>query len=190
MLPNRHNLQRLGNLKIVREEMKKISQRDQLAIVMTYDSFRGAELHCAICFVKVTTKVPQNLLFCLNETQSEAYHSATRVAKSPEEEEKMDIPEFFGGNFRTDNPDTISAVCAGLVDVHDDNDPVSEDISNIETNMNGYVQFEKEWDHGGGCFRKLLGATNHPARLCNHEWHLQITELHISEILFPIKWIN
>ena len=89
---------------------------------MMHDSYRGVRIYCGQLLVKVITKVPQNLLFSINETKSEVSVSILRVADPLVEEEKRQILEVLGGNFRTDNPNVIYSVCYVLVDVAADND--------------------------------------------------------------------
>ena len=130
-------------------------------------------------------------MFCESDHQrltkpllsSKRNRKRTRVAEPLGEEEKREIPEFLWENFRTDNPDVIPVVCAGLVDVDDDNEPVPDNIPRRNTNTNEDVQFEKESGHGGVCFRQSSGATDRLARLCNHEWNLQLKS-------YRYKWIK
>ena len=51
--------------------------------------------------------------------------------------------EILGGNFRTYNPDVISAVRARLVYIYVHNEPVTENSPNRKKNKNDNVQFEK-----------------------------------------------
>lgn len=63
--------EKLENLKVLRKEMKKISRKQQMAVVMTHESFPEAELYCCMCYAKVTTEGPSDYFYDVPVTNSE-----------------------------------------------------------------------------------------------------------------------
>eukprot|EP00558_Chaetoceros_sp_UNC1202_P011610 CAMPEP_0197239642 /NCGR_PEP_ID=MMETSP1429-20130617/6090_1 /TAXON_ID=49237 /ORGANISM="Chaetoceros sp., Strain UNC1202" /LENGTH=130 /DNA_ID=CAMNT_0042699097 /DNA_START=153 /DNA_END=541 /DNA_ORIENTATION=- len=61
--PNPGNGQRLDGCCVLRREVKKIRRSEQLALVVTHESFPGVELYCVERYAKVTTEAPPDYFF-------------------------------------------------------------------------------------------------------------------------------
>ena len=132
--------------------MKKISCKDQLALVVTHDSKDAngniQELHTIKKHFSIKEEGDPDLFFnVLQERQ----------------EETMDTPlpdtvnnELSGGN-HGGLSDLVVAL-SGVVDVDDDNQPAPE---NIPTMMDTPSIISTEWGHERVCFRKDANCPNY-----------------------------
>jgi len=171
--------ERLENCRVLRQEMKKIRNRNQLAVIFHHDVFgAGTELYCAKRWAKVTAEGDPSLYF--------------NASDEPEEEEEAEPLE---------NPvsDAIERVSAGLddegdririretIDVDDDNAPAPENDPHTHTSANNV---QGEWNHDGVCFRKLVGGRDGGPSLPNVPPGSRPSLVDLFEIFFPVQYIK
>ena len=190
--PNQGNGQRLDGCCVLRREVKKIRRTDQLAIVVSHESFPNTELYCVERYAKVTTEGPADYLFdnVVVEAVAEEGDRPGDAQQVPQQDVPILMPAVCRRNFRADDPDLLAAVDAGAIEIDDDNEPVPENIPQEGQQDQNECEFNDEWGHEGICFRRQIGAANRGASLKHHDRHLKLTKLQLFEVLFPIKWVK
>jgi hypothetical protein len=189
--PNFTNAQKLDNCTVLRREQKCIRRRQQLAIIVSHESFPGKELHCADRYAKVTKEGPPEKFFEKNTARSSSDVQPASIAPRPADEQQ-EMPSICFRNFRDDDPDLRAAAEAGLLEVDDDNEPVPENIPVQGVNQTtNECQYNPQWGHAGVCFRRQIGSCNRKAKLKNHDQHIILTKLQLLfEVIFPTAWVE
>ena len=141
----------------MRQEGKKISHKDQLALVVTHDDFKDAdgnfqELHAVKKHFSIKEEGDPDLFFDVPQER---------------QEETMDTPlpdavdnELSGGNHG--GLSDLVVAFSGVVNVDDDNQPAPE---NIPTMTDTPSIISTKWGHEGLCFRKEANCPSSPAVL-------------------------
>ena len=154
---NPENQQRLEDYLTVRQEVKHISCKDQLSLVVTHDDFKDAngnlqECHAIEKHFSIKEEGDPDLFFDVQQER---------------QEETMDTPlpdavnnELSGGN-HGGLSDLVVAL-SGVVDVDDDNQLAPE---NIPTTTDTPSIISTKWGCEGVCFRKEANCPNSPAVL-------------------------
>ena len=181
--PNPENWQRLEGCLTVRQEVKKISCKDQLSLVVTHDDFKDAdgnlqELHAIKKHFSIQEEGDLDLFFDIPQER---------------QEETMDTPlldavanELSGGN-HGGLSDLVVAL-SGVVDVDDDNQPAPENIPAM-TDTPSIIS--TEWGHEGVCFRNEASHPNSPAVLIHPvDTTRDDTNLQLYEDLFPKNFLQ
>ena len=120
---------------VVRQEVKKVSRRDQLCVVIHHDDFKTSSDD----FVK---------LYAVKRYFFD--HANTELAD--EEGAPQALPQVVEDalNGQSNETNTLEAL-RRVVDIDDDNDPAPENIP-APTDNNDRV-LDTEWKHHGHCFR-------------------------------------
>jgi len=156
--PNRTAHHKMENLIALREETKKVSQKEQQVFVFRHDDFPEQELHCVKRWCKVTEEGPEEHIWeRLRQSFARAMLSESQAAgKEGRDEEAHDIGEDI---FRMGNraEDIAMVRAAGFV-VDDDNDPLPENVPPPRDQpQRGRHQ---SWGWSGLDERKNIGAQN------------------------------
>ena len=180
--PNPENRQRLEGCLMVRQEVKEISHKDQLSLVVTHDDFKDAngnlqELHAIKKHFSIQEGDPDLFFDVPQERQEETIDTPLPDAVDN---------ELSGGN-HGGLSDLVVAL-SGVVDVDDDNQPAPE---NIPTMMDTPSIISTKWGHEGVCFRKEANRPNSPAVLV---YPVDTTRdninLQLFECLFPKDFLQ
>lgn len=166
--------ERLKNCRVLRQEVKKIRNRNQLAVVFVNDSFAGDnELYCAKRWAKVTEEGDPNLFF-----------ATTNEPEEEEEEEPIaeEMERVIAG--LDDEGDRIRI--REHVKVDDDNLPAPENDPHNTSYTRSHAR--NPWGHDGVCFRKLVGGRDSGPSLVNVSSRPSLVEF--FEIFFPVLHIN
>ena len=144
--PNPVSGHRLEGCLTIRQEVKKVSRRDQLCIIVHHDDFKMAdgefiELHAVKQYFKVTEEGDPDLFFD-DPGESQGQREAT-----PDP-----LPDVVGEvlNGQSEINNTLEALC-GVVDIDDDNEPAPENLPAPMDDPVGYLS--TDWGHNGFCFR-------------------------------------
>ena len=168
---------------MVRQEVQKISHKDQLSLVVTHDDFKDAdgnlqELHAIKKHFSIQEEGDLDLFFNVPQER---------------QEETMDtpLPDAVDNKLRGENHGRLSdlvAALSGVVNVDDDNKPAPE---NIPTMTNTPSIISTEWGHEGVCFRKELNHPNSTAVLvCPVDTTRDDVNLQLFEHLFPKNFLQ
>ena len=181
--PNPENRQRLEGCLTVRQEVKKITRKDQLSLVVTHDDFKDAdgnlqELHAVKKHFSIQQEGDPDLFFDVPQER---------------QQETMDtpLPDAVDDELRGENHGGLSdlvVALSGVVDVDDDNQPAPE---NIPTMTNTPSLLSTEWGHEGVCFRKESNHPNSPAVLVHPvNTKRDDVNLQLFEHLFPKNFLQ
>ena len=85
--PNCNAGTRIDNLVVVRQQVIKISRKDQVAVVLTYDKLPGKELHCVRRYARVITEGPTDFFF-----ESNADSTGPETAPTASVQEQSELP--------------------------------------------------------------------------------------------------
>ena len=174
--PNVVQDQQLENCVTIRQEVKKVSQKEQLVLVGHHEDFTNPddsyiELHGVKQYWKVSQEGHPDYVFDAIATTDEKANSQEE-ALMPEA-----VSEHINGNSRT--TETIQGLC-NVVDVDDDNEPAPENIPQSTDPTSSLLN--TEWGHSGFCNRKSLTMPNNGAKLnfhvdpTEHDYYLQLFE--------------
>ena len=175
---NPENWKRLEGCLTVRQEVKKISCKDQLSLVVTHDDFKDAngnlqELHAIKKHFSIQEEGDPDLFFDVPQERQE------ETMGTP-------LPDAVDNQLRGENHGGLSdlvVALSGMVDVDDNNQLAPE---NIPTMMNTPSIISTEWGHEGVCFRKESNHPNSPAVLIHPvDTTRDDVNLQLFERLFP-----
>ena len=178
---NPEKQQRLEGCLLVRQEVKKISHKDQLSLVVTHDDFKDAngnlqELHTIKKLFSIQEEGDPDLFFNIPQER---------------QEETMDTPlldavnnELSGGN-HGGLSDLVVAL-SGVVDVDDDSQLAPENIPTM-ADTPSIISTEPE----GVWFRKEVNCPNSPAVLVRPvDTTRDDINLQLFERLFPKNFLQ
>jgi hypothetical protein len=156
LCPNLENGARIENCVVLRKEMKKITRKEQEAVIFCCEALFGeVELYTVVRWFVVTQEGPINGLF--------VQAPATSPQGAPEEEE---IPtEAQEAITRAQNSgalddEDISAI-RQVIETDDDNLPVPE---NVPTGNTRTFATGDQWEHDGICpYHASFAANNWPS---------------------------
>ena len=169
-----------------------------MCVVCTCPDFKETEsdnlikLHIIERWTNVIEEGPEDLFFIAAES-TENGNDINELAKSTNDDEANDVQIAHVLQNRTNfsNLDEICLVVNGIIDIDDDNQPVSDNIPNSNDNDNENECINaKSWGHTGVCYRTQSGARDRPTRLKNHSSEMNLSRLQSFEILFPTEWIK
>ena len=178
---NLMNRQRLVGCRILRQEVKQISCKDQLSLIVTHEDFKDAngnleELHA----VKKHFTIQ-------HEGDPDFFDKPQEQQQQPQEE--ISLPEPFDLHLTGQNQGgledlQISLTC--VMDVDDDSLPAPE--NNFPPTTQTYNILSNNRGHDGVCFWKEKNYTNTPAKLTHPvNTTRDDVNLQIFEWLFPQK---
>ena len=131
---------------VVRQEVKKVSRRDQLCVMVHHNDFKTSsddfiKLYAVKHYMKVTEEGSPDYFFD---------HPNTELAD--EEEAPQALPQVVEDtlNGQSNEANMLEAL-RRVVNIDDDNDPAPENIP-APTDNNDRV-LDTEWKHHGHCFR-------------------------------------
>ena len=178
--PNVVQGQRLENCVTIRQEVKKVSQKEQLVLVVRHEDFNNPddsfmELHGVKRYWKVSQEGHPDYFFgAITPTDENA--NSQDDSLMPEV-----VSDHINGNSCT--TEMIQAL-RDEVDVDDNNKPAHENIPQSTDPMSSPLS--TEWGHSGFCYRKSLSMQNSGTKL---NFHVDPTEddyyLQLFEGFFP-----
>ena len=165
--PNVVQGQWLENCVTICQEVKKVSRKEQLVLVVHHEDFKNPddryiELHGVKRDWKVSQQGHPDYVFDAITTTDENASSQEETLM-PE-----DVSEHINGNSCT--TETIQALC-NEVDVDSDNEPAPENIPQSTDPMSSLLNTES--GHSGFCYRKSVSMQNNGAKL---NFHIDPTE--------------
>ena len=165
--PNIFQGQRLENCETIRQEVKKVSRKEQLVLVVRREDFENPddsyiELHGVKRYWKVSQEGHPDYFFDAIAPTDENANSQDDTLM-PEA-----VSEHINGNSCT--TETIQAL-RDEVDVDDDNEPAPNNIPQSTDSTSSPLS--AEWGHSGFCYRKSLLMQNSGAKI---NFHVDPTE--------------
>ena len=142
---------------VVCQELKKVSRRDQLCIIVHHDEFKTAdgtivELHAVKRHWKVVEECDSDFFF------------DDPVAEEEREEEPVSValPDVIDQaiNGQSTKNNTIEAL-RGVVDIDDNNEPAPENVPQQGEASDRVLG--TEWGHDGFCYRRSSNLGQHCA---------------------------
>ena len=189
--PNPVSGHRLEGCVVVHQELKKVTRKDQLCVIVHHDNFKTTEdvfieLHAVKCYFKVTEEGDQDLFF--NAVVEGGEEQAVPQIRLPE---VMD--EALNGQ-STDN--NTSEALKRHFKVDDDNEPAPENVRQPTDPRERVLQ--TEWGQNGLYYRKLNNIGDHHAHLnfladpTSSQYYVQLFEGLFSKQLLQviIKKVN
>jgi len=180
LYPNPVSGERLTNCVVLRQEVKQIRKKQQLAIVFTCrHAFDDQELYAVKRWIRVDT-----------EGHPDFFFDASDAAVEGEEEGASGDHPLIGAVDRVlaggELDDFEHADIAAIATVDDDNEPAPENVGDDEAADVG------QWGHDGVCPRRSAGATNNKPQLKtglpSDGAHPGLVKL--FELLFPIHFLQ
>ena len=184
--PNHTSSEKLGELIVIRQEVKKVNRKDQMCIVMRHDSWPNQEMYCVKKWAKIIQEGDPASFFDQVAPRQEA---ETQVLPTATNDDTDEIPEQVFQS-RGSNHEDISFVRSLGLGVDDDNDPAPENIPNGAS-----INTEQSWGWDGVDPRQAGQFFDHGARL-NHGLDeipcdpMPITLVHLFLTLFPRKYLE
>ena len=160
--PNPCSGQRLLDCITIRQEVKTVSRKEQLTLIVHHEDFQNDDdSYIELYAVKSYWKVHK-------EGDSDYFFDAQAPTNEQEDEEEQRLlPDAIGvhlsGEART--TETIIAL-RDEVDIDNDNEPSPENVP--EQNESSDSPLKTEWGHSGYCYRKTMNFGNHKAKLNFH----------------------
>ena len=191
--PNPINGHRMEGLRVLRQEIKRVSRKDQLAVVFTHPEFKDdnnelLELHTIQRWLTVTEEGESDYFF---DTNSNGNNNANTEIVERTPEEQVEVPVIAQQNNRAETLDMndpyVLEQLRGIASIDDDNEPVQDNIPGFSPDNE--CQY-KGWGFSGVCNRRQNGGGCRGANLKNHNVDLKLTKLQLWEILFPTKWVK
>lgn len=175
--PHRHPQDRLENAEVLRIEKKRITRKDQQAVVMRHQSFGDKEVYAVVRFCRVTSEGPDTFFPQAGEDD------ASSLEESGQKEHPQDILELQQkrGIFL---PDDIEAACA-LVEIDDDNEPAPENLPGQTIEQ----VFGEEWVDVSVCNRRQTNVRNVTPSL-NFKKDIKLSKLQLFELMFPMEFVS
>jgi hypothetical protein len=178
--PNMEHKHRLHGCLVVRMEVKKVTGKDQLCLVVTHVDFKKAdgsliELHAVKGHWRIHKEGERDLFF----------DSAAVPASDAEVE--FSLPPEIADKEATE--ESILEALTDVVEIDDDNQPLPENIPNIDETIPSILA--DNWGHDGICFRKQAEVGQGKARLLFHvDPKDEFLLLKIFEGLFPKAYLE
>ena len=165
----------------IHQEVKNVSRRDQLCIVVWHESFKmNEDEYIKLYAIKRYWKVTE-------EGESDYFFNGMAGEGKTQEEIQVPLPEEVV-QAAEDVNHQIEAL-HDVVDIDNDNEPAPENIPQPEEDADRVLG--NEWGHDGFCYRRLNNLGDHHARM---EIQVDATTsdyyLHLFEGLFPQQLIN
>ena len=182
--PNPLPSQRLENCTTIHQEVKNVSRRDQLTLVVHHEEFKHAdgtfiELYTVKRYWKVHQSGHPDYFFDKVQNQQEN-EDETEDTLVPEA-----VDEHLNGEIHTTQ--TITAL-VNVVDVDDDNEPSPENIP--QPNDAVLSPLKETWGHSGFCYQRAANMQNHKANLNFHINNEDDYYLQLFEGMFPKDVFN
>ena len=183
--PNPVAGQRLSDCQTVRQEMKKVSRKDQLVIVVHHEDFKMEEgdfidLYAMKRYWKVHKGGDADLRFDVAPTNDGGEQG----------DEMLPLPAAVDDYINGERVNIIEAL-QEVVEIDDDNEPAPENVPRNSDNNTGVFG---EWGHTGFCHCRIQNMPNNPAKLIfgidptTDDIYVQLFEgLFPSQ---PISWIR
>ena len=154
--PNPVAGQRLSDCKSIWQELKKVSQRDQLVTVVHHTDFKMEagdfiDLYAVKRYWKVQKAGNVDLRFDAVPTNEGGEQG----------EEMVPLPAAVDDYINCDRVNTIEAL-QDVIEVDDDNDLAPE---NVPQRSDNNATVFGEWGHTGFCHRHMQNMPNNPAKL-------------------------
>ena len=181
----------------MRQQLKKVSKRDQLCILFTHDDFvqtkNGVEepilLHAVKRFVRVDQEGPQDLFF------DEVMDTAERNDQT-EEPPPATPKEIMEMQKKSTLPDDAGVSLSHLVEVDDDNEPAPENVPDLadEGSTDHNIFGINIWKEAEFCARRTsglgAGGGRVKATLQQFPSHLTPSPLQLFEMFFPKELVK
>ena len=171
--PNIVQGQRLENCVTIRQEVKKVSRKEQLVLVVCHEDFKNPDdSYIELHGLKQYWKVSQ-----------EGYPDYFFDAIAPTDENANSQDESLMPEAVSDHNSRTTEMIQALrdeVDVDDNNEPSPENIPQSIDRRSSPLN--TEWDHSGFCYRKSLSMQSSVAKLNVHvdptedDYYLQLFE--------------
>ena len=174
--PNVVQGQQLENCVTICQEVKKVSRKEQLVLVVNHEDFKNPDesyikLHGVKRYWKVSQEGHPDYFF-------DAIAPTDENANSQDDSLMPDmVSDHINGNSRT--TEMIQALC-DKVDVDNDNEPAPENIPHSTDPTSSPLS--TEWGHSGFCYRKSRSMQNSGTKLNFHinptedDYYLQLFE--------------
>ena len=156
--PNTTSQERLGDLLVIRREIKKVNKQDKRCIVFRHSDFENVEIYCAERYARVLTEGSEADFF--NATTIEA--EVTEEAREDHQESQL-VPQLA----TTDLAENIARLRAEGYGVDDDNEPAPENVLTAEQAQQELManSIYNEWDSCAICHRFTQGMRYERAQL-------------------------
>ena len=159
--PNPLNQQWLENCITLRQDVKKIKQKEQLSLIMTHNDFKddNSEL-LQLYAVKRHFKV---------ENEGDPDYFFDGVAKDDNEQAEEEVlpqvidDEVMGVN--DGGPQNLAVALNGVVDIDNDNKPAPENVPT--PGVSTTTVLSPEWGHEGICYRHQQSNPNSKSKLAD-----------------------
>ena len=185
LYPNMPNTLRLQGFKVLRQEVKRVNQRDQLCIVCAHDNF-DVEMYAVKCWFTVTSPGDPEYYF---DTVLQTVPAVAVDGAGADDPDAVEIPEIARNPaIDVDDPALVAAAEAAGIMIDDDNEPAPENCPDGDANAE--CIYEEEWGHGGICFAKANGSTERRPRLKKLNRDHRLTRLQLFEAFFPVKFMK
>ena len=178
--PNLENCQRLVGCRVLRQEVKRISCKDQLSLVVTHEDFKDADGNLEELHV-----VKKH--FTIQHEGDPDFPPDNPQEQQQQPQEETPLPESVDLHLTGQNHgglEDLQISLTGVVDVDDDNLPAPE--NNVTPTTQTYNIQSNNWGHDGVCFQKEKNYTNAPAKLTHPvDTTRDDVNLQLFEWLFP-----
>eukprot|EP00934_Nitzschia_sp_Nitz4_P007490 Nitzschia sp. Nitz4//scaffold526_size3785//2112//3756//NITZ4_009261-RA/size3785-processed-gene-0.3-mRNA-1//1//CDS//3329553959//7480//frame0 len=181
--PNPISGHRLEGCVVIRQEVKKIRRREQMAIVVQHDDFKTEEgeyieLHAVKRWIKISTEGPAEYFFTEGEERAE--EEKAEETEVPQVVNRIDIRGFLDGD--------VSEIVGSGVSVEDDNEPAPENVPTEGGDNPGDIF--GDWGHDGICFRRRAGGERTKARLKGFPVGVVPSTVQVFEHLFLKRFVK
>ena len=182
MFPNPVAGQRLSDCQIVRQEMKKVSRKDQLLIVVHHDDFKTEDgdfidLYAVKRYWKFHKGGDEDLRFNVAPTNDGGAQG----------DEMLPLPAAVDNYINSERVNVVEAL-QDVVEIDDDNELAPENVPRNNDNNTGVFG---EWGHTGFCHRHIQNMPNSPAKLIfSIDPTTDDIYLQLFEGLFPANFLD
>ena len=185
--PNLTAQQRLEGMVVVRQEMKRITRKERMALVVTHDDFHDddglIELHGYLRWFTLVAEGPPEFFFDRDADSGE------KEGERQEQEQQQPMPEAVRridqrGHVNTTDLNQLR----GVVDIDDDNEPAPENIPPAAASAQSDIF--KGWEHDGVCHRRRLNPNNSRASLKNFPRDVVPNRVQLFEHFFPKEYVK
>ena len=175
--------------KVIRQETKKISRRDQLALVfrcpdVVDDNGTMIELHAVPRWFKIEQEGPRDLFFTAPEPNAPVVEAPQGPRAVPQA--ALEVMQRSGGRRLNEND---FAALDGVVDIDDDNLPAPENVPDGREDDSS-DDIYKQWGHSGVCERKKIRSPNGRACVKNFPTNVCPTMEQMFCLFFPMEWVE
>ena len=189
--PNPVSGHRLEGCVVVRQELKKVTRKDKLCVIIHHDDFKimediFMELHAVKLYFKVTEEGDQDLFF-----------DAVVEGGEKQADPQICLPEVMDEALNGQSTDNnTSEALERQFKVDNDNEPAPENVLQPTDPRERVLQ--TEWGHDGLCYHKLNNIGDHCAHLnfladpTSSQYYVQLFEGLFSKQLLQviIKKVN